>query len=162
MGQHQIAVVFREVRAHQIFRKLCSALHGNADGTLLIQHHKIRNVGEAMILRHLIVHGRAGPLSAVGRIVFHNGAVHLMHQVGDQLRIQIVAGRRLSRGQLHRDVFSGKLHAQRLICGYHGLRRDFRSEIDGGRRILRLMLQRGKGDHFPAVGGDALSVPGLR
>ena len=39
----------------------------------------------------------------------------MLYQILDQIRIQIIASR-LSRGELHCDIVSGKLSPERLVC----------------------------------------------
>lgn len=61
--------------------------------------------------------------AAIGGVVLHDGAVHLVDQVGDQVRVQVVAGGRLPGGELYRDALAGQANAQGVVEGYHRLRR---------------------------------------
>lgn len=76
-GKDQIAVILRKMSAHQIFRQPRAALHRQANRTVLIQHDKIRNICKSVILRHLIMHGRADALTAVCGVILHNCPVYL-------------------------------------------------------------------------------------
>ena len=129
MGENQIAVIFREMRSYEIFRKPCAALCRKADRSILIQYHKISNLRKAMVLRHLIMHSCAGPLAAIGRIIFHNRSIHLMHQICYQRRVQIIAGRRFSSRKLDCNILSGKPLSQRMIDLRHSLRTDVGSKV---------------------------------
>ncbi len=114
-----------------------------------------------MILCHLVVHGRAGALSAVSRIILNNRAIYLTDQLRNQSRVQVVACRRLAGGQLHSNLVTNKLRAKSRVYIHQGLRTDIRCEIHSRFPAFILMFQRRKPNHLAAVGPDTLCCNSL-
>ncbi len=90
---------------------------------------KIRDLGEAVILRHLIVHGRLGAGAAISGVALHNRAVHSLrhaHRCKDPGN----AGKPLKHigqegtGMRHHKSYSSKKEA--IGMGMDALRRGLR------------------------------------
>lgn len=135
MGQHQIGVVIGKMGAHVIFLQVKAVRHGERHGALLILNVHVCNGGEAVVLRHLPVHGRGGPRAAVGGIAFHNGPVHLMDEIPDERRVEVVTRRRFSRGELHAHLSRGG-PAHGLIDRHEALRGNIPGHVDHGCAFL--------------------------
>ena len=130
MGEnHPVRVVLR-VAADDYLREPAAAGHGPFHFAFLIHQIEIRDSGKAVILSHLLVHGGGGAGTAVSRVALHNGAVHLLHQIFDELRAQIVACGRLAGRDLD-GGFSGRGPAEGIVDFYETFRGDVGGEIDG-------------------------------
>ena len=108
MREDQISIIFREMSSYQVFGQLRPAFHRKGHRAILVQHNKIRNLCKTMVFCHLIVHSGGRSLASVSSIVLHNRSVHQTDQVGDESRVQIIAGRRFARRQFHGYVFAGE------------------------------------------------------
>src|SRR5699024_9773785 len=71
------------------------------------------------------------PGSFIGRITLHNCAVHILDQIFDQIRIQVVASRFACR-QLHCRIFSCQLHSQSFIGIHQTLWTNLCSHVNSG------------------------------
>jgi hypothetical protein len=74
------------------------------------------------------VHGGAGAGAAIGGVALHNGAVHLLHKVTDQLGPQIVARRRFAGGDLD-GCLTFRRPAEGIVDLYQAFRRDIGGKI---------------------------------
>ena len=128
MGQHQEGIIVGEMAAHIIHVDADAALDRDLHAAFLIQNVQLSNFQQAVVLRLLPVHGCGGTAAAIGGIAFHDGAVHQMDQIGDQLRAQVVAALAFAGG--HFDAHPARqLHAQGLIGRDETLRGNVTDEI---------------------------------
>lgn len=61
VGEHQVGIVLREMGPHKVFGQPAAASDRERDRAVLVQDHHIGNIGEAVILGNLVVHGGIGP-----------------------------------------------------------------------------------------------------
>ena len=128
MGQdHPVRIVF-SMTAEDGPVQSGPAGHGPFHLALFVQEVEVRDGRKAVVLGDLFMHGSRSAGAPVGRIALDDGPIHLFHQVFDQLRAQIVAGRRLAGGDLHGRL-SGRRPAQPVIDADQALRGDIRCEI---------------------------------
>ena len=114
MGQHQIGIIVGKVTAHIIHVDADSALDGDLHAALLIQDVQLGYFREAVILCLLPVHGGGGAAAAIGGIAFHDGAIHQMHEIRDQLRPQVIAAGAFAGGHLDAHP-AGQFYAQTVL-----------------------------------------------
>ena len=161
MGQHQITVIFREMRTHKILFQLGGNahrhLHRQTDGAVFVQNLEVRNGGEAVVLCHLIMQRIAGTGAAIGSVALHNGAVHQLHQIFYQIWGKVVAGWRFAGGKLNGNFIAIKLLVQSLIRCQHSLWGNILGVINLGLSCGVLVLQRRQGNLLAAVGGDVIT-----
>ena len=70
-----------------------------------------------MVFSNLVVHGCFGTGATVGSVALHNSAIDRLNQILYQLGAQVIAGWRLSSGELYCYIAGGR-PIQRLIDGH--------------------------------------------
>ena len=102
------------------------------------------NVVEAALFDGLQVAGRVGTAAAIGGVALDKVAVHLLHQILDEVRAEVIALGGLSSGDLDGHASAGG-DAQGLIDADKPLGADIGSEIDG--RSGGIGILGGRNDH---------------
>ena len=133
--QHQIGIEIGESFADKVFFQM-DARRGQRGVAFFVEDRERSDGRETVIFRDLIVHGRLGARTVIGRVALHNGAAREADHVGDQFRPQIVACRRLAGTQLDGDP-PCRRPVQGLVGPYHSFRRDALRHVDGGDLLWR-------------------------
>ena len=131
MGQHQVGIIFRKVFSHQIFFQLGAAIDRQGHRAVFVQDHHISNIIEAVILRHLVVHGSLGAGTAVSRVALYNSPIHRLDHILDQLRAEVVAVGRFA-GREFNGHAPGRRPAQCGVNSHQTFGGDVRCHIDRG------------------------------
>ena len=138
MGQHEVGAVVLEVPAHQVALDARATGDGDLHRAVLIEDLEVRNGGVAVVLRDLVMLGSRGALAGVGGVALDDRAVDLVHKIRDQLGAQIVAGGRLTGGELHGHG-ADRLPVERLIDFDKPLGGDVVGKVDDGLfRLVRI------------------------
>ena len=135
-GNHEVVV--GHVAAHDVVLDVGGVLHGDAHLALLVHNVDAEQGCEAVTLDDLPVVGRGVALvllvagaAAVGGVALHDGAVHQLHEVLDELGLQVVGVAALAGGDFHSYAALG-LHAEGLVDIDQPLGRDVAGEVDDG------------------------------
>ena len=126
---HEVVVL--QVRAHDVVLDVRGVLHGDVELTLLVHQVHLEAGCEAVLLDGLPMSLEGVAAAFVGGVALHDGAVHLVHQQSDELRLQVVRVARLAGGNLHGYASLG-FAAQCLVDLHQRLRRDVARHVDGG------------------------------
>ena len=117
------------MRTHQIFRQSHTAFYRQWHRPFRIQNIHICNCCKSMILGYLHMHGCFYSGTAIRRVAFHNRPIYWLYQLLNQLRIQIVAGRRLPGAEFYCHL-TFRCPAKRLINAHQSFRADVRRHVN--------------------------------
>ena len=141
MRKNHHEIVLREVRAYDVVFEVPAALDGQAHFALGV-HDVHRSDGRESVVGggFQVVFG-LGASAAVGRVALDDRALHRLHQIADQGRLQEIVASRLSGREFHGDLLPFGLPAQGLVDGFHSRGRDVAGHVDfGGSRLRRLFV----------------------
>ena len=141
VAEHQHSVKLSEPGTHQILGENGAAVDGQGERAGLVHDHHIGDLGEPVILGKLVVHGGLGTGAAVGGVGFDDGALHVLHQLLDEVGAQMVGLVGFAGVDLDRDVLTGELYAQGLINGHQGLRGNVGGVVDHSLGVFVVMFQ---------------------
>ena len=131
MGQDNREIIVRIMRAYDVIVYVPSALHRKPGFSFGIHNVHFCNGGETVLLGGTEMGGCVGAASAVCRIAFHDSAVHTLHEVSYQGRLQKVVSARFACREFH-GYFTGSLTPQCFINSHQSFRRNVACDIHGG------------------------------
>ena len=154
VAENQHTVKFGKTCADKVFLQHTSAFHGNGERTGFIHDDHIRNIGKAMILGKLIVHGGLGTAAAVCGIAFDDGAVYVLHKLLDEVGTQVVGLIGFTGMYLYCRILAGDLYAKSFIDCHQCFGCDLRGVINNTFRIRIIIFQICRLDGGTAVGNN--------
>ena len=149
VGQHQKGIVVGKVTAHIIYIDADTVFDRDLHAAFLVQNVQLRYLQQAVVPGLLAVHGGGGAAATVGGVALHDGAVHPVDQISDQLRAQVVAALALAGGHFDAHL-AGQLNAPRLIGRDQAFRGNVADEVHHRRGFIRRAVREVGG-----VQGDA-------
>jgi hypothetical protein len=87
---------------HNVFREMCTALYRQTDIAFLVKDVHRRDCRKSVVFGKLLVHGRTYAAPRIGGVRFDDGPVHRLHEVFDEIRLEVVGSRRFPRVELYR------------------------------------------------------------
>ena len=140
-GRFDRKVVVGIVRPDEILLQVTAS--PDRQGRLSLRVHDVHGGDgrEAVVGGGLQVILRACASAAVGGVALDDRALHRLHQIADQGRLQEIVASRLSGREFHGDLLPFGLPAQGLVDGFHSRGRDVAGHVDfGGSRLRRLFV----------------------
>ncbi len=133
MGEDHREIVAGIVRADEVLLQVPASADGQ--GHLAVGIHDVHrgDLRETVFLRGFEVGFRGGPAAAVGRVALDDRAVDLLHQVFDEVRVQVVVVARFACGELDGHLAGGRA-SERLVNFHQCPGRDLPGEVDHGFR----------------------------